>query len=91
MRSRDRILRSLESTFRDAFRQAEARGDGTQMERLDLEYQVEQLRLEVLLDLRELLEGAQPAPPPAEEPSLLREGSALLEKAEALKRMTRLR
>jgi len=83
MRSRDRILASLEGVFREAFGRAEARRDTGAMENLDFEYQREQLRLEVLLDLRDLL---TPEPEP-EAPS----AGTLLEKAEALRRITRLR
>ncbi len=83
MRSRERILRNLEGAFREAFERASEAGDTETMARLDLEYQVEQLRLEVLLDLRELLEPAPEAEPPA--------GTSLIEKAEALRRITRLR
>jgi hypothetical protein len=83
MRTRERVLASLEGVFRDAFARAEARGDSGAMEALDFEYQREQLRLEVLLDVRDLL---TPAPEP-EAPST----GTLLEKAEALRRITRLR
>lgn len=83
MRSRERILRSLEGVFREAFSRAEARGDEAAMASLDLEYQREQLRLEVLLDLRDLLTPAPESPPPP--------GESLLDKAEALRRIARLR
>jgi len=83
VRSRDRILKSLEAVFREAFTQAEARGDRAAMESLDFEYQREQLRMEVLLDIRDRL-PAEPAPEPSSTTSLL-------EKAEALRRITRLR
>jgi len=83
MRSRDRILASLEGVFREAFGRAEARGDAEAMEALDFEYQREQLRLEVLLDVRELL-TREPEP---EAPVT----GGLLDKAEALRRITRLR
>jgi hypothetical protein len=83
MRSRDRILASLEGVFREAFGRAEARGDAVAMETLDFEYQREQLRLEVLLDVRELLtREPEPEAPVA---------GGLLDKAEALRRITRLR
>ncbi|TVR53882.1 MAG: hypothetical protein EA421_09805 [Gemmatimonadales bacterium] len=82
MRSRRRILDSLESVYRDAFRKAEEGGDAEGMARLDFDYQREQLRMEVLLDLRELLL-------PKEEES---EGeTSLLDRAEALRRIARLR
>jgi hypothetical protein len=82
MRSRRRILDSLESVYRDAFRKAEEASDAEGMARLDFDYQREQLRMEVLLDLRELLL------PKEEEP----EGeTSLLDRAEALRRIARLR
>lgn len=82
MRSRRRILDSLESVYREAFRKAEEGGDADTMARLDFDYQREQLRMEVLLDVRELLL-------PREEETES-EGS-LLERAEALRRIVRLR
>ena len=83
MRSRRRILDSLESVYREAFRKAEEAGDAEGMERLDFDYQREQLRMEVLLDLRELLL-------PKEEASET-ETTSLLDRAEALRRIARLR
>jgi len=83
MRSRDRILKSLEGVFREAYARAEARDDTGAMEALDLEYQREQLRLEVLLDLRDLL---TPEPEPGESAT-----ASLLDRAEALRRIARLR
>jgi hypothetical protein len=53
------------------------------MARLDLEYQRDQLHLEVLLDVRDLL--ATPAEVAAEKES------SLLEKAQALRQLTKLR
>lgn len=53
------------------------------MEALDFEYQREQLRMEVLLDLRDLL-GSEGEPAPSSSESLL-------DKAEALRRIARLR
>ena len=55
MRSRDRVLQSLENVYRAAFGTAEASGDAERMEALDMEYQRDQLQLEVLLDIRDLL------------------------------------
>ncbi len=82
MRSRRRILDSLESVYREAFQKAEEAGDRQAMAHLDFDYQREQLRMEVLLDLRELLlpreEDGEPEP-------------SLLDRAEALRRIARLR
>jgi hypothetical protein len=78
VRSRERVLQSLDNTYRTAFAAAEAAGDTAGMARLDLEYQREQLHLEVMLDIRDLLmqtEGEKPA--------------TLIEKAQQLRRLTR--
>ena len=73
MRSRDRVLQSLENVYRTAFSAAEASGDTVRMETLDMDYQRDQLQLEILLDIRELL---QPEPE-----DLADRTSSLLEKA----------
>lgn len=83
MRQRERILQSLESVYTEAFQAARDRDDRPEMARLDFEYQRDQLHMEVLLDLRELLM----APAAAEADK----GSSLLDKAQALKQLTRLR
>jgi hypothetical protein len=90
MRSRDRILKSLEASYREPFSRAKEREDADEMSRLDLEFQRDQIHLEVLLDIRDLLAAEEPAPVPPET-SLLDEGSALIEKAGKLRRVTRLR
>lgn len=79
MRSRERVLQSLENVFREAFGAAEAAGDSERMEKLDLDYQRDQLRLEVLLDIRDLL---IPEPEDA--------NTSLLEKAQSIRKLTRL-
>ncbi len=84
MRHRDRVLQSLEGVYREAFRVAQERGDQPEMTRLDTEYQRDQIHLEVLLDIRDLL-SAPPQEPKEEK------GSSLLEHAQALRRLTRLR
>lgn len=89
MRSRDRVLQSLENVYREAFQAAEGRGDKDEMARLDLEYQRDQLNLEVLLDVRGLL--TPPDEPEEEETSLVEKGSALLDKARTIRKITRLR
>jgi len=80
MRDRERVLQSLESVFRTAFEEARGRDDADLMARLDLDYQRDQLRLEVLLDIRDLL-----APTDEEQ------AASLLEKAQALRNITKLR
>jgi hypothetical protein len=85
MRARDRVLQSLENVYRDAFSAAEKAGDAATMARLDLDYQREQLQLEVLLDIRDLL-----TPADAEQPSSVDKATSLLEKAQQIRRLTRL-
>ncbi len=80
MRSRDRVLQSLENVYRGAFTAAEEAGDTVAMAKLDVEYQRDQLQLEVLLDVRDLLA------PEAEDKTI-----SLLEKAKTLRRLTKLR
>lgn len=80
MRARDRVLQSLEKVYRDAFGAAEAADDRAEMERLDLEYQRDQLHLEVLLDIRDLLT-----------PEVEEKTTSLLERAQQLRRLTKLK
>ena len=93
MRDRTRVLASLEATYREAFERAREKDDREGMARLDLDFQRDQLELEVLLDIRQLMmAGAESAPAVRKDGvSLIEEGSALIEKAGALRRMTRLR
>ena len=81
MRERDRVIQSLEGAFREAFRAAQERDDKEEMARLELDFQRDQLHLEVLLDLRDLLSA----------PAQGEKGASLLEKAQALRQLTRLR
>ena len=80
MRTRDRVLHSLENVYRNAFTAAEDSGNSVSMEKLDLEYQRDQLQLELLLDIRDLL---IPAKPDAT--------ASLLEKAQNIRKLTKLR
>lgn len=80
MRSRDRVLQSLERMYVDAFKAAEAGGDTVRMSALDMEYQRDQLQLEVLLDIRDLLA-----------PEAVDTTTSLLEKAQSLRKLTKLR
>lgn len=88
MRSRDRVLQSLEKVYREAFLAAEERGDREEMARLDFEYQRDQLHLEVMLDVRALL---SPPDEEGDDPGIVEKGSALLEKARSIRKITRLR
>lgn len=81
MRNRSRVLQSLESAYREAFEHARERDDEAEMARLDLEYQRDQLQLEVLLDLRDMLSASEPE----------EKGPSLLERAQAIRRLTKLR
>ncbi len=81
MRERSKILTSLETVYRDAYEAADAAGDEQEMSRLDLNYQRDQLYLETLLDIRDGLSVSEEETPT----------KSLLERAEALKRLARLR
>jgi hypothetical protein len=89
MRDRRRILDSLEATYREAFAAAKEREDLAAMAKLELDFQRDQLQLEVLLDIRDALAPAEEEP--QKERSLIEEGSALIEKAGVLRRIVRLR
>lgn len=80
MRNRERVIQSLENVYRESFTAAEAAGDAERMSRLDLDYQRDQLQLEVLLDIRDLLK------PEIEDKTI-----SLLEKAQSIRKLTRLR
>ena len=80
MRSRDRVLQSLEKVYRGAFSAAEEVGDAEAMARLDVGYQRDQLELELLLDIRDLLM-----------PEEKDQTTSLLEKAQQIRKLTKLR
>ena len=80
MRSRDRVLQSLEKVYRSAFSAAEESGDAETMARLDIGYQRDQLEMELLLDIRDLLM-------PEEKDTT----TSLLEKAQQIRKLTKLR
>lgn len=85
MRDRQRILGNLEDLYKEAFGRAERKSDDDAMASLDFEFQRDQLYLEVALDLRELIA--------AMETGKDQEGktTSLLEKAQAIRKLTRLR
>lgn len=85
MRDRERIVGNLEDLYRAAFRRAEGEENGEVMARLDFEFQRDQLYLEVALDLRDLL-SALDAGKDSDGKT-----TSLLEKAQAIRRLTRLR
>jgi hypothetical protein len=83
MRNRERVLQSLEKVYREAFSAADASGNSEQMATLDREYQRDQLQLEVLLDIRSLLMPA--------ETGQTDKTISLLEKAQSIRKLTKLR
>lgn len=87
MRSRKKILGSLESAYRSEFERAESAADEDRMSRLDFEFQRDQILAEVLLDVREALTTLQDAQESADEPPK----KSFIEKAQALRKLTRLR
>ena len=83
MRSRERVLASLERVYREAFGVADGQDDTDAMSNLDMQYQRDQLQLEVLLDIRDLLVP--------EDAGTTDKTISLLEKAQSLRKLTRLR
>jgi len=83
MRSRDRVLKSLEKIYRARFEAASEAEDEATMSKLDLDYQRDQLQLEVLLDIRQLL---VPSEEGVEDKTV-----SLLEKANKIRKLTKLR
>ena len=81
MRERQRILDNLEKLYREEL-DRDAGREGADLGRLDFEFQRDQLYLEVMLDLRDLMGGST-----EDEKST----SSLLEKAQQLRNLTRLR
>ena len=81
MRERQRILDNLEKLYRTELSR-DVGGEDADPGRLDFEFQRDQLYLEVLLDLRGLLGES------SEDPSST---SSLLDKAQKLRNLTRLR
>jgi hypothetical protein len=81
MRDRQRIVDNLEKLYREELtRDAESEGDDAS--RLDFAFQRDQLYLEVMLDLRDLL---------GQTPEEGESTSSLLDKAQKLRNLTRLR
>jgi hypothetical protein len=85
MRERQRILGNLESLYRESFEKARSAADPSRMERLEFDFQRDQLYLEVLLDVRDLL--SLPSGEEQEEGGV----TSLLDKAQKLRNLTRLR
>lgn len=89
LRSRDQILDSLERVYRQAFQDAEGHEDDAQLESLDFQFQRDQVGLEVLLDIRDLLFNQ--AAPTQESPKSGESVGGLLDTAQKIKNLTRLR
>jgi len=85
MRDRQRILGNLDQLYREAFQRAEGKGDEDIMAQLDFDFQRDQLYLELALDIRELLSAMDTGKDAGEATT------SLLEKAQAIRRLTRLR
>lgn len=85
MRDRRQILDSLERVYRQAFEAAEGRDDSATMADLDFQFQRDQVNLEVLLDIRDLLRPNEP------EPEVGERVGGLLDTAQKLKNLTKLR
>ncbi len=62
MRSRDRILANLDTVYQESYDRAKAEQMTRRMEELDAAYLRDQLMMEVLLDIRDLLDRT-PGPP----------------------------
>ncbi|MFW6199731.1 MAG: hypothetical protein ACOC8K_04080 [Gemmatimonadota bacterium] len=90
MRDRGRILSNLEDMYREAYDRAKDEDDPEGMAALDLRFQRDQLLLEALLDIRALL-GRGPVQPPDVKGAKEEKEESLLDKAERLRRITRLR
>lgn len=82
MRSRSKVVASLESLYRERFEQAEASGDAGRMEALDFRFQRDQVFLEVMLDVRDGLRRLD-SQDSEDEPSLL-------DRAKAIRKFTKL-
>ena len=85
MRDRQRILGNLETLYREGFQRAEKSGDEGSMVRMDFDFQRDQLYLETLLDIRDLLAALET------EKDAEGTTTSLLEKAQAIRRLTKLR
>ena len=85
MRDRHKILGNLEDLYREGFQRAGEAGDEKGMARLDHDFQRDQLYMEAILDVRELLAALDT------EKETEGKTTSLLEKAQAIRRLTKLR
>jgi len=86
VRTRNKIVTSLENAYRAEFERARSSTDEDRMAALDFEFQRDQVFLEVLLDLRTALLTLEEPDDGEEAPH-----SSLLEKAQTLRDITRLK
>lgn len=86
MRGREEIVSNLEAVYREEYGRASEADDRDEMARLDFRFRRDQLLLEALLDVRALLAEVAARSDGEEESE-----SSLLEKAAALRKITRLR
>jgi hypothetical protein len=86
MRNRQRILTNLETLYRESFEKARAGGDQARMDRLEFDFQRDQLYMEIILDVRDLL-----SVPGGDEETDAGGVTSLLDKAQKLRNLTRLR
>ena len=89
MRERQRIVSNLEGLYREDFDAAKKSGDQQRMDRLEFDFQRDQLYLEVLLDVRDLL--IPPAPAADSGEATIGGVTSLLDKAAKLRNLARLR
>ncbi len=85
MRPRAKIVRTLETVYREAYQRADRASDEARKEALDFGFQRDQVMLEAILDLRDALMAATPAEEEA------KPESSLIDKAMAIRNFTRLR
>lgn len=88
MRGREEIVSNLEAVYREEYERADEADERDEMARLDFQFRRDQLLLEALLDVRGLLARVVAT---TEEEGETTDASSLLEKAAALRKITRLR
>ena len=86
MRDRKRVLDSLENVYREALEGLDGPDAERDRARLDFEFQRDQVHLEVLLDIRDLW-AATPAP----QQDTTEKVGGLIDTAQKLKNLTKLR
>ena len=82
MRDRHRISTNLESLYRSEFEAAETAERADRMSQLDFDFQRDPLLFEILLDIRDALTPSE---------LTTEDSETLLDKAEKLRRITKLR